>query len=197
MRYPGNAGHLVTIAPTGSGKGRDVLCPAILDECSNGGSGLSCLVVDPKGQLAAVTGPQAARAGKRVIILNPFSIWPECIGPGAERFRGLEKQCDFIGAYNPMSTLNPASDSFVPDAEGMGQAIVYQEREGEHWTDSARDLVSGLILYATVYGKSAAEKNLAWVRSTVCKRNELFQICAKFFGVDAVTSTPKILSSKN
>ena len=32
MWYPGNAGHLVTIAPTGSGKGRDVLIPALLDE---------------------------------------------------------------------------------------------------------------------------------------------------------------------
>jgi len=196
MRYPGNAGHLVTIAPTGSGKGRDVLCPALLDECSNGGSGLSCLVVDPKGQLAAVTGPQAARAGKRVIILNPFSIWPEFIGPGAERFRGLEKQCDFIGAYNPMSTLNPASDSFVPDAEGMAQAIVYQEREGEHWTDSARDLVSGLILYAAVHGKSAAEKNLAWVRSTVCKRKELFELSAPFFDLDAVTPNEDFIQQK-
>ena len=80
MRYPGNAGHLVTIAPTGSGKGRDVLIPALLDESMKE---LSCLVVDPKGQLASVTGPQAARMGKRVIICNPFSIWPECIGPGA------------------------------------------------------------------------------------------------------------------
>ena len=184
MRYPGDAGHLVTIAPTGSGKGRDVLCPALLDECSNGASGgLSLLVVDPKGQLAAVTGPQAARAGKRVVILNPFSIWPECIGPDAARFRGLEKQCDFIGAYNPLATLNPASDSFVPDAEGLGQAIVYQEREGEHWTDSARDLVSGLIMYAVVYCP-APDKNLSWVRSTVCNRSKVFEIGKKFFEME-------------
>src|ERR1035437_4310424 len=191
--YPGTAGHLVTIAPTGSGKNRDVLIPAMLDESLKD---TSALVVDPKGQLASVTGPQNARMGKRVIMLNPFSIWPDCIGPGAERFRGLEKQCDFVGGYNPLATLRPDSDSFVPDAEGMGQAIVYQEREGEHWTDSARDLVSGLILYAAVYGKSPAEKNLAWVRSTVCKRKELFELCAKFFAVDAVTPNEDFIQQK-
>jgi len=192
MMYPGNAGHLVTVAPTGSGKGRDVLIPALLDESMKQ---QSCIVVDPKGQLASVTGPQAARMGKRVVILNPFSIWPECIGPGAARFRGLEKLCDFTGAYNPMATLDPSSDAFVPDAEGLGQAIVYQEHEGEHWTDSARDLVTGLILYATVYG-APAEKNLAWVRSTVCNRTRLFALAGKFFGVDAMSETEDFIQQK-
>src|SRR5579862_1264108 len=99
MRYPGDAGHLVTISPTGGGKGRDVLVPALLDE---GMRDMSCLVVDPKGQLASITGPQAARMGKRVIMLNPFNIWPDCIGSGAARFRGFEKLCNLNGAYNPM-----------------------------------------------------------------------------------------------
>src|ERR1035438_10076488 len=191
--YPGNAGHLVTIAPTGSGKGRDVLIPAMLDESLKD---TSALVVDPKGQLASVTGPQNARMGKRVIMLNPFNIWPECIGPGAERFRGLEKQCDFIGAYNPLVTLRPDSDSFVPDAEGMGQAIVYQEREGEHWTESARDLVSGLILYAAVQSWSSAEKNLAWVRSAVCNRKALFKLCEEYFDVNATTENEEFIQQK-
>jgi type IV secretion system protein VirD4 len=185
MRYPGNAGHIVTIAPTGSGKGRDILIPALLDETMRD---LSCLVVDPKGQLAAVTGPEAARMGKRVIMLNPFKIWPECIGPGAERFRGLENLCDFEAAYNPLATLDPASDAFVPDAEAFAQAIVYQEHEGDHWTDSARDLVTGLILYAAVHG-TAAEKNLAWVRSTICNRTRLFSLAAQFHGDDVLLAS--------
>ena len=133
--------------------------------------------------------------GKRVIILNPFSIWPDCIGPGAARFRGLEKLCDFTGSYNPMATLDPSSDAFVPDAEGLGQAIVYQEHEGEHWTDSARDLVTGLILYATVYG-APAEKNLAWVRSTICNRTRLFALAQKFFGVDAMSEAEDFIQQK-
>lgn len=192
MRYPGNAGHLVTVAPTGSGKGRDVLIPALLDESMRD---QSCIVVDPKGQLASVTGPQAARMGKRVIILNPFSIWPDCIGPGAERFRGLEKLCDFTGAYNPMATLDPSSDAFVPDAEGLGQAIVYQEHEGEHWTDSARDLVTGLIIWAAAFG-APSEKHLAWVRATVCDRPKLFALAQKFFASDALTENDDFVRQK-
>jgi len=180
MRYPGNAGHLVTVAPTGSGKGRDVLVPALLDEFSRN---LSVLCIDPKGQLASVTAPQAARMGKRVIMLNPFGIWPDCIGPGAPRFRGLEHLCDFNGAYNPLVTLDRASDSFVPDAEGFGQAIVYQEKEGEHWTESARDLITGLIMYAVAFGRDH-EKNLAWVRSIVCDRPRLFQLAEDFCALD-------------
>jgi type IV secretion system protein VirD4 len=176
--YPGKEGHMVTVAPTGSGKGRDVLIPALLDQSMKD---FSCIVVDPKGQLAAVTGPEAARMGKRVIMLNPFSIWPECIGPGAERFAGLESLCDFAGAYNPMATLDPASDAFVPDAEALAQAIVYQEREADHWIDSARELVTGLIMHAVVYGLPH-EKNLAWVRSTVCNRTRLFELAARYFG---------------
>jgi type IV secretion system protein VirD4 len=189
MRYPGNTGHLVTVAPTGSGKGRDVLIPALLDETMRD---LSALVVDPKGQLAAVTGPEAARMGKRVIMLNPFSIWPECIGPGAERFRGLEHLCDFAGAYNPLATLDPASDAFVPDAEAFAQSIVYQEHEGDHWTDSARELVTGLILYAAAYGDRRTEKHLAWVRSTICNRKRLFDLAAKFFVNDDTLAASEV-----
>src|SRR5665213_2005094 len=147
---------------------------------------LSCLVVDPKGQLAAVTGPEAARMGKRVIMLNPFNIWPDCIGPGAKRFAGIENVenlCDFHGSYNPLETLDPASDAFVPDAEALAQAIVYQEHEGEHWTDSARDLVAGLIMWARVHGQ-ADEKSLAFVRSTICNRTRLFAIAADFFDLE-------------
>src|ERR1022692_3981036 len=150
LRYPGDAGHIVTIAPTGSGKGRDVLIPALLDEASKNISGL---IIDPKGQLASVTGPQAARMGERVIILNPFKIWPDCIGPGAERFRGLEKLCDFNATYNPMATLDPSSDSFVPDAEGLGHGIVYQQDKADHWNESARDLITGLIMWAAADGE--------------------------------------------
>src|ERR1017187_791820 len=192
MRYPGDAGHLVTISPTGGGKGRDVLIPALLDVSSKD---TSALIVDPKGQLASVTGPQAARMGKRVIMLNPFNIWPECIGPGAARFRGFEKLCTLEGAYNPMSTLNPASDNFVPDAEALGQSIVYQQNEGEHWTDSARDLVTGLIMYASVYGEPA-EKNISWVRRAICNRKRLFEIAGKFFGQDAMTEAEDFIQQK-
>src|ERR1017187_9736792 len=176
--YPGDAGHIVTIAPTGSGKGRDVLIPALLDEASKN---ISCLIIDPKGQLASVTGPQAARMGKRVIILNPFKIWPDCIGPGAERLKGLENLCDFNGSYNPMATLDPLSDSFVPDAEGLGHGIVYQQDKADHWNESARDLITGLIMWAAADGEDT-QKHLSWVRSTICNRTRLFELAQKYGG---------------
>src|SRR5580698_371575 len=86
MRYKGEA-HLITVAPTRSGKGRDVLIPALLEYEG------SCIVIDPKGQLAAVTGPQRARLGQQVKILNPFNILPNVLGPESPaHFGTLDKE---------------------------------------------------------------------------------------------------------
>jgi type IV secretion system protein VirD4 len=66
LRYPG-PGHLITVAPTRSGKGRDVIIPALLDWP------YSAIVIDPKGELACVTSARRRRFGK-VIYLDPYGL---------------------------------------------------------------------------------------------------------------------------
>jgi type IV secretion system protein VirD4 len=63
IRY-GGPSHILTIAPTRSGKGRDVLIPALLEWP------YSCIVIDPKAELACVTSKQRKRYGK-VKFLDP------------------------------------------------------------------------------------------------------------------------------
>lgn len=101
-------GHLFLSAPPRSGKARDILIPALLQS----GQG-SCIVIDPKGQLAAVTGPQRARMGHRVVVLNPFNILPREIGKSAR--------------FNPMAALDPSSDTFSADCDNIADSIVTHE----------------------------------------------------------------------
>ena len=118
------------MAPSGSGKGRDILIPALIEYEG------STVVIDPKGQLCAVCGPRLAERGKRVAVLNPFNILPGAIGA-----------LPHVG-FNPLAVLNPEADSFGADCDALAEAIVLHEGTGTdtHWTDSARQLVSGVMM---------------------------------------------------
>jgi type IV secretion system protein VirD4 len=148
LRYPGD-GHLITVAPTRTGKGRDILIPALLEWPE------SVICIDPKGELCAVTGHVRKRFGE-VLVLNPFDIWPKHLA-------GIT-----AAKYNPMANLNPAERSFGADADKIADAIVWHEGPGEenHWTISARLLVSGIIMALVRHG-GPGEKNLGMVREVI------------------------------
>jgi type IV secretion system protein VirD4 len=136
LYYPHDA-HLILTAPTRSGKGRDLLIPALLDDNTKN---RSCVVIDPKGQLAAVCGHHLQSVGHRVFVLNPFKILPDS-------FRGL-----IPAGFNPLLQLDPSAESFGADCDSLAEAIVYNEPgDGSFWTDSARQLVSGVIMALVSY----------------------------------------------
>ena len=149
-----NDAHLLTVAPSGSGKGRDVLVPALLTYEG------SCIVIDPKGQLAAITRKHRERPkgqgglGQRVIVLNPFNILPEHVGASAR--------------FNPMAALDPSLDSFGTDCDNIADAIVVHESgdRDNHWNDSAHGLISALIGHLAA-NMSEASRNLGMVRQII------------------------------
>ena len=74
--HPGAAGDLIAydgeapvaiIAPTGSGKGRDVLIPMLLT-CSD-----PVIAIDLKGELSAVCARRRREMGHRVAVIKPFA----------------------------------------------------------------------------------------------------------------------------
>lgn len=157
LRYPGS-GHLITIAPTRMGKGRDVLIPALLEWNQ------SCIVIDPKGELAAVTGHYRKRFGD-VLVLNPFEIWPQYL-------KGL-----ISARYNPLAMLDPDASSFGADADKLADAIVWHEGPGEesYWVTSARLLVSGVIMALVKHG-APEDKTLGAMRQVI-SGGQVFQFC--------------------
>ena len=127
-------GHMLTIGPTRSGKSRRLLIPNLLYE-----TGRSMLVVDMKGELAAITAAHRAAKGGTAIALDPFGVLPN---------RGVKIQS--VG-FNPMLRLDPDSDDFVDDAMGLAEALVQVNPDDSepHWSESAQDLVAGLIMLVT------------------------------------------------
>jgi type IV secretion system protein VirD4 len=61
-------GHLITIAPTGAGKGTGCIIPTLLRHPG------PVIVVDPKGENLAVTARRRKEMGQRVIVLDPFGV---------------------------------------------------------------------------------------------------------------------------
>jgi type IV secretion system protein VirD4 len=147
---------MMLVAPTRTGKGRDILIPCLLTFRG------SCIVIDPKGQLAAVTKRQRAKFGP-VFVLNPFNILPDRLGNQSPDRK--EPAC-----YNPEDLLDPASDAFTADSDTIAEAIVTHDGKGEsHWPDSARQLVSGFQMRLASDPGYAHLKNLAFVRDRVTK----------------------------
>lgn len=125
MRYDGPA-HLLTLAPTRSGKGVGVIIPNLLT------LDRSVICVDPKGENARVTARARAGFGP-VHVLDPF-------GASGEP----------TSALNPLAGLDPTSLDIAEDAALIAEALVYDppNQVGEaHWNEEAKALIAGIILH--------------------------------------------------
>ena len=139
LRYNGSA-HLITIAPTRSGKGVGTIIPNLLN------ANRSIVCIDPKGENALVT-MRAREAFGPVHCLDPFGI----SGQTSAR-------------YNPLDRLDAKSLDLAEDAMTLADALVFDEAETEaHWNEEAKALISGIILYVICHD-DAAHRNLSSVR---------------------------------
>ena len=141
LRYDG-AAHLLTMAPTRSGKGVSTIIPnlLLLDR--------SVICIDPKGENARVTARARATKGP-VWCLDPFGV------SGRTPAR-----------YNPLDRLDPASLDLAEDANTLADALVHDApgQSGDaHWNEEAKALIAGLILH-TVTHEPADRRTLATVR---------------------------------
>jgi len=141
LRYPGPA-HLLTIAPTRTGKGVGTIIPNLIDYSG------PVVCIDPKGENAIVTARERARFGP-VHILDPFGI------------TGLPS-----AAFNPLDRIDPAGLDLADDAMTLADALVYDapgEAGEAHWNDEAKALIAGLILHI-VASEAPATRTLATLR---------------------------------
>ncbi|WP_269713929.1 type IV secretory system conjugative DNA transfer family protein [Caulobacter sp. NIBR2454] len=125
LRY-GGPSHLLTIAPTRSGKGVGAIIPNLLL------LERSILCVDPKGENARITAEARRRFGP-VHVLDPFEVSEE---PSA--------------SFNPLAALDPMSLDLAEEAAAIAEALVYDppHQVGEaHWNEEARALITGVILH--------------------------------------------------
>ena len=119
-------GHILTCAPTGAGKGIGAVIPNLLAYPG------SAFVLDFKGENYAVTARARRELGHHVVLVDPFGI------TGASS-----------NALNWLDTLDPDSPDVVSRAAGLADMLIAVEgtEADSHWTDTARELLRGLLVY--------------------------------------------------
>lgn len=134
LLYYSGPGHLLTIAPTRSGKGVGAIIPNLLI------ADRSVFVIDPKGENAKVTARRRRSFGP-VHVLDPFEI----SGKPSARF-------------NPLGGLHAESLDLAEDAATFAGALVIDSGDAKdgHWNDEAKALIAGVIMYVAAMEKPEA-----------------------------------------
>ncbi|RVG82183.1 type IV secretory system conjugative DNA transfer family protein [Sinorhizobium meliloti] len=156
LRYNGPA-HLLTMAPTRTGKGVGTIIPNLLT------ADRSVICIDPKGENAKIAGRARQQFGP-VHVLDPFSI------------TGFAS-----AAFNPLDTLDSDGVDVAEDASTLADALVFDEPglTGEaHWNEEAKALIAGLIL-KIVATESSSRRHLGTLREYLTLAPEQFSALLK------------------
>lgn len=137
--------HTLIVARTRTGKGTRVVIPTLLRYFTG-----SALVIDPKGENAAVTArarmnPAPGIPGQTVHVINP---WGE-LEPTFQQL-GLTPFSKFA-TYNPLDILDRNDPNAVSIAQDLAAAICPMSQGGkdQFWANSSRAIVSAVLLWLT------------------------------------------------
>jgi type IV secretion system protein VirD4 len=124
--------HVLTYAPTRSGKGVGLVVPTLL---SWGGS---ALITDLKGELWAMTAGWRQKHAKNKVL----------------RFEPADPNCDVF--INPMEEIRLGTGYEVGDVQNLATLLVDPDGKGleTHWQKTSQALLVGLILHALYKGKN-------------------------------------------
>jgi type IV secretion system protein VirD4 len=127
--------HLFTVAGAGSGKGRDLIIPNLMEWRG------SAVVLDPKGENASVTARRRKAMGQNVIVLDPFKV----VSGEAASYRA---------SWNPLYEIDPspANPEARHEVTRIAEACIPPEegRAGDNarfFVTGARQMLSGLIAH--------------------------------------------------
>ncbi|MFN3609976.1 MAG: type IV secretory system conjugative DNA transfer family protein, partial [Hyphomonas sp.] len=143
-------GHLMTIAPTGAGKGVGCIIPALLRFDG------PLIVIDPKGENALITARRRRELGHTVAIIDPIGV------------TGLPST-----PLNPLDLLDPASPTLVDDAMAIiatmsDNRMSRNTSDGDYWSERGATFVLGVILHV-VSDLPPARRHLGTVRELVAQ----------------------------
>lgn len=127
--------HMMTIAGAGQGKGTTSIIPNLLTAPQN-----SWIILDVKGELAAVTARFQQECGQKVFILDPFKVQTSI---GATH--GISSS-----GFNPLIVAKYLPKDELIDFSAMIAEMIIPQVTGNadnFWPDSARNLVKGYIMH--------------------------------------------------
>lgn len=144
--------HLLTLAPNRSGKGVSSIIPNLLTWPG------SLVVIDPKGENAAVTARHRREMGQAVHVLDPWGI------------TGLPRS-----HFNPLLWLDPEGEDLVEDAALLAESLVKAAgpTHDEFWSVEARALIAGLVMHI-VTTEPKAGRTLSTLRRLLTESGDDF-----------------------
>ena len=162
LQYTGDR-HLMTVAPTRSGKGVSAIIPNLLTYEG------SVLVIDPKGENARITKDRRGHGalpgripglGQDVHIIDPWGI------------TGFK-----VSHFNPLDWLNPNDENISENAMILADSMIppRQNTLEPFWDDEAKALLMGLLLYVALAPQEEGSRNLGRVREIICLSNDDFK----------------------
>lgn len=127
LRYAGDA-HLITVSPTGGGKGTSAVVPALLSHPG------SIIVPDVKPELYAITERhrRTIQPDAEVVCIDPWN------------------QVGGDDGLNPMDFIDPSSEDALDDAEMVADMLVAVAEQGgnnKHWNEEALAFLTGLVMH--------------------------------------------------
>ncbi len=123
-------GHLLLVAPTGSGKGRSVIIPNLLSYPG------SCIVIDCKGEAAMVTADVRRQNGE-VAIIDPFHVLSD----------------NNTGSFNPLDLAE--NKSAEQSAVMLARVLVGEVTSRDpFWDNKAIELISGVLAHQITTDRS-------------------------------------------
>ena len=150
LSYSGDR-HLLTVAPTRTGKGVYAIIPNLLTYQG------SALVIDPKGENAMVTAHRRAAMGQEIHVVDPWGIVS-----GARTSR-----------FNPLDWLAPGDIDMTENAMLLADALaVPQTSEDQFWREEAKALLQGVILYVATDEREQCARHLGRVRDLLLLEGE-------------------------
>jgi type IV secretion system protein VirD4 len=173
LQYRGER-HLLTVAPTRSGKGVSSIIPNLLTYTG------SVFVIDPKGENALITAKRRGEGSvtenipglkQNVLLLDPWNIAADKLGMKAASFNPL----NWIKAEDP----DAAENAFL-----LADALVLSEAKDEarFWDEEAKALLMGIILYVGTAEEEAEHRTLGRVRDLLTLDDDGFkEVLTKMF----------------
>lgn len=138
--------HIFTVAGSRAGKGLSLIVPNLLTYPG------PVIVLDMKGENAAVTAKARRRLGQNVAIFAPFGV------------EGLETT--FL---NPLTYFDPDHLAFMDDITDFAEALIVKANSSDpHWDESARSVLKMILIYI-IMDHPKTKKNLAWLRTLILK----------------------------
>lgn len=161
--------HLLTIAPTRSGKGTTQIIPNLLTYEG------SMLVIDPKGENAMITARQRIEMGQEVHIVDPWGVVDldlvrgEAEGEADDVFvvssLGDVRSASGTSSFNPLDWLQKGDPDITENAMILADALVIpSEGKDAFWDEEAKALLHGIILYVATDSAEDGQRHLGRVR---------------------------------